>query len=103
MGLTLPPSHALSLPAGVSTRNDNGQFFSYFLVNISNVDAVMTAGAKPVVSEVGPMPYRKYVQSVTTLPSDYGVETWFERDAVYYVPSNAPAGLKNYPGDLQTK
>ena len=48
-------------PGGAHAKDDNGNNYWYFLVNISNVDAVL-AGAKAVVSEVGPIPYRVYTQ-----------------------------------------
>ena len=86
-----------------SAGDDNGKNYNYYLVNISNVDDVLTNAAKPIVSQVGPMPYRVYTQSVATVPDSYGVETWYERDAAYYETGIAAAGLKNYPSDLKTK
>lgn len=90
-----------SATGGWTKDQDNGVNYTYYVANITNPLAVL-AGARAVLAEVGPLPYRRYVLSIETQPSTYGIETWRERQIRRYLSAAAPPALQAYPAALQS-
>jgi len=86
---------------GYSADDDNGVNYTYYIANITNPDAVL-AGGRIVLGQVGPLRYRRYVLAIEQQSSDYGVETWRERQIRRYLSSSAPAQFEAYPSSLQS-
>jgi len=88
-------NYVVSYPAG-SASKDNGVSSDVYIINITNIGAVM-AGAQPVVAELGPFAYRTYEQvdmscGTCGISSSAGTMTWINAKIVRRDPVNtAPA------------